>query len=278
MAAILASAVKNEPEDLTGHHRRDPDLQQHKKDHLGTSDGGEMPVVVSTQDGHVAVLASGQQQQSHVADLSSNNDNNNSSGPFSVVSATDTLTTAAPPPPSSSVPPTSTPAYTTTTDFFDTRPSAQPQFAPGSGDPDLYHPVVTEFNPGGVPHSPVSSTAVVRASSDLQYVHYYKNSGAGGPPGAGPPPPHINSPDSGIGDPNNSGIVPGSAGGNNHEGAGAVSAPFETYPHEFLGDVNAAAAAAAAAVAARNRPWQDFGRQNEEKIHIPKIFSPYGFR
>jgi hypothetical protein len=43
---------------------------------------------------------------------------------------------------------------------------------------------------------------------------------------------------------------------------------FENYPHADILD----------GIGAR-KPWHhDYGRQNEEKINIPKIYSPYGFK
>ena len=75
-------------------------------------------------------------------------------------------------------------------EFFGAEAGRGPPYAPGDpGDP-LYHP-----GPPPPPPPPPGPTGAdfVRASSDVQYVQYYKNGGAGGGGGA-----HL-SPDSGIG-------------------------------------------------------------------------------
>ncbi len=55
-----------------------------------------------------------------------------------------------------------------------------------------------------------------------------------------------------------------------------VGAPFDSYPHsDLLNDLGGARNAGAGGA---TRNWQDFGRQNDEKIHIPKLYNPYGFR
>ena len=75
-------------------------------------------------------------------------------------------------------------------EFFGAEAGRGPPYAPGDpGDP-LYHP-----GPPPPPPPPTGPTGTdfVRASSDVQYVQYYKNGGAGGGGGA-----HL-SPDSGIG-------------------------------------------------------------------------------
>ena len=82
----------------------------------------------------------------------------------------------------------------------------------------------------------------------MQY--HYKGGGAiQPPPGANGNGAPISSPDSGIGD--------------NH---GHVVEGFDpNYPHaDILSDIG-------------RKPWSDY-RQNEEKIHIPKTFSQYGFK
>lgn len=106
-------------------------------------------------------------------------------------------------------------------------------------------------------------TIFLGTNRDVHYVQYhYKSNG---------PSNHINSPDSGIGDanltPTTPVVAPSSAGAGD-----GIAPPFDNYPHELLSDIGGSNGGG------QRRPWQDFGRQNEEKIHIPKIFSPYGFR
>ncbi|XP_071748149.1 protein grainyhead isoform X3 [Lepeophtheirus salmonis] len=86
--------------------------------------------------------------------------------------------------------------------------------------------------------------------SEVQYVQYnpYK-SGSSTLSGAN----QIASPDSGIGESTN---ITGASQNESFE-----------YPHaDIINDMT------------NRKPWHEYGRQSEEKIHIDKIFSPYGFR
>lgn len=216
MASILPQGVKNEPEDLTGARRdssaHDAESGMHQVLLKAPHDKGP-PVVVSTTDGHVVALSA--------ADL------NNA-----------TFTSVA-------------------TSGADNSPYAQadfPQF--DAGRPIVYpgEPYRTEADLYTTAAPADFATRAGGGSGEGQFVPYpYKGGGpAGGPAGGTPGAPHINSPDSGIGDPTLNAGQPES---------------FDTYPHaDILNDIGG------------RKPWHDYGRQNDEKIHIAKTFSQYGFK
>ena len=99
----------------------------------------------------------------------------------------------------SPAPTTSAPAaYGAVADFFDSPSRAPPP-------PATIYTGGEPFRPGPPPPPPPSGEAADflyggRSASDVQFVHYSSNGGGGGggPAGAA----HLNSPDSGIGDPN----------------------------------------------------------------------------
>lgn len=118
-----------------------------------------------------------------------------------------------------------------------------------TSDNDMYNPA---------PSPDFASTVQRVVSGDVQFVQYHYKGGSGGPPlgpqiSSGPPGhgPHLNSPDSGIGD---NALNQGPPEG------------FDNYPHsDILND--------------SYRKWNnEFRAPNEEKIQIPKIFTPYGFK
>lgn len=234
MASILPQNVKNEPEDLTGarrdnHNNNDPtdDLQSSMSNSQNLlkspldSKSGSPPVVVTT-DGHVVLST----------------DLNNST--FVPVGPPHGVSNDHPPygndfpgPP-----------------FDSSGRSIYPGDSYRTVDSDMYNPA---------PSPDFASTVQRVVNGDVQFVQYHYKGGSGpplgpsipqGPPGHGPN-PHMNSPDSGIGD---AALNQGHSDG------------FDGYPHaEILND--------------SYRKWNtDFRAPTEEKIQIPKVFSPYGFK
>jgi len=136
------------------------------------------------------------------------------------------------------------PPFTNSGDFATFDAPRPINYPPG----DQYRPVGELYcaPPGDYPQR--------MTNSDGQFVPYqYKVEPCSTPvPNAN----HINSPDSGIGDPTlNASHQPES---------------FDTYPHaDILNDIGGP-----------RKPWhQDYGRPNEEKIVVPKLpDSPYGFK
>ena len=64
-------------------------------------------------------------------------------------------------------------------------------------------------------------------------------------------------------------------------GADGVPAPFDSYPHsDLLNDIGGPGGAGGPGGSGPGgrRAWQEYGRQNEEKITIPKVFNQFGFK
>jgi hypothetical protein len=69
-----------------------------------------------------------------------------------------------------------------------------------------------------------------------------------------------------------------------------VPPAFDNYPHaDLLNNIGAGAGggggggtgstgSGGSGGSSRKSAWQDFGRPSEEKVNIPKIYNPYGFR
>jgi len=219
VTTYMASILsQNEPEDLTG-NRRGSNHQEENNDGI-----------------HLASLKLSDKGQGAPVVVST------SEGPV-VLTAAD-LTNAAFQTPVSN--PENGPPFASSADFATFDAPRPINYPPG----DQYRPVgeiyCAQPPPGEYPPR--------MGNSDGQFVPYqYKVEPCSTPVPNGP---HINSPDSGIGDPSLNASHPPES--------------FDTYPHaDILNDIGGT-----------RKPWhQDYGRPNEEKIVIPKMpDSPYGFK